>query len=97
MLNNLPSTLKSRKEELNNRKDEICLFFLDNLIINSFNFIHPLRSHSRGGMIVDPIRSGYPHSGFEPSSGIPDLLPPGAVPPGARFDPFGPIGLQRPE
>uniref|UniRef100_A0A3Q4B479 Proteasome inhibitor PI31 subunit n=1 Tax=Mola mola TaxID=94237 RepID=A0A3Q4B479_MOLML len=90
-------TLKSRKEELSNRIDKICLSFLDNFIINSFNFIYPLRSHSRGGMIVDPIRSGYPHSSFDPSSGIPDLLPPGAVPPGARFDPFGPIGLQRPE
>lgn len=44
-----------------------------------------------GGMIFDP---------FEPARGIPDpmrpgiggpaRLPPGAVPPGARFDPFGP-------
>lgn len=49
-----------------------------------------------GGMIVDPLRSGYPRSGFDPSSGIPDILPPGAVPPGARFDPIGPIGRRRP-
>ncbi|KAF0034399.1 hypothetical protein F2P81_012157 [Scophthalmus maximus] len=49
-----------------------------------------------GGMIMDPLRSGYPRSGFDPSSGIPDILPPGAVPPGARFDPFGPIGRHRP-
>ncbi|XP_077435058.1 proteasome inhibitor PI31 subunit isoform X3 [Vanacampus margaritifer] len=54
------------------------------------------RSVSGGGMIVDPLRMGYPRSGFDPSSGIPDILPPGAVPPGARFDPFGPIGRLRP-
>ncbi|XP_061903628.1 proteasome inhibitor PI31 subunit isoform X1 [Entelurus aequoreus] len=54
------------------------------------------RSGIGGGMLVDPLRSGYPRSGFDPSSGIPDILPPGAVPPGARFDPFGPIGRHRP-
>ncbi|XP_054639643.1 proteasome inhibitor PI31 subunit isoform X1 [Dunckerocampus dactyliophorus] len=54
------------------------------------------RSGTGGGMLIDPLRSGYPRSGFDPSSGIPDILPPGAVPPGARFDPFGPIGRHRP-
>ncbi|XP_060692158.1 proteasome inhibitor PI31 subunit isoform X2 [Hemiscyllium ocellatum] len=49
----------------------------------------------RGGMIVDPLRSGLPRSGFDPSSGIPGQLPPGSVPPGARFDPFGPVGPGR--
>ncbi|XP_062852814.1 proteasome inhibitor PI31 subunit [Trichomycterus rosablanca] len=49
-----------------------------------------------GGMIVDPLRSGFPRSGFDPFSGTPDILPPGAVPPGARFDPFGPVGRNRP-
>ncbi|KAM9860177.1 proteasome inhibitor PI31 subunit [Aulostomus maculatus] len=58
--------------------------------------LDPFGSRSGGGMIVDPLRSGYPRSGFDPSSGIPDILPPGAVPPGARFDPFGPIGRRRP-
>lgn len=43
-------------------------------------------------MIVDPLRSGYPRVPIDPSSGLPNRLPPGAVPPGARFDPFGPIG-----
>ncbi|XP_032897607.1 proteasome inhibitor PI31 subunit [Amblyraja radiata] len=52
-------------------------------------------SDRRGGMIVDPLRSGVPISGFDPSSGIPGQLPPGSVPPGARFDPFGPIGRGR--
>lgn len=47
------------------------------------------------GMIVDPLRSGFPRSGFDPTSGIPGVLPPGAVPPGARFDPFGPVGRHR--
>uniref|UniRef100_A0A7M4EL28 Proteasome inhibitor PI31 subunit n=1 Tax=Crocodylus porosus TaxID=8502 RepID=A0A7M4EL28_CROPO len=46
----------------------------------------------RGGMIADPRRSGYPVPGIDPSSGLPSRLPPGAVPPGARFDPFGPPG-----
>ncbi|XP_078093025.1 proteasome inhibitor PI31 subunit [Mustelus asterias] len=49
----------------------------------------------RGGMIVDPLRSGVPHPDFDPSAGIPGQLPPGSVPPGARFDPFGPIGRGR--
>ncbi|KAM5245554.1 proteasome inhibitor PI31 subunit [Ctenodactylus gundi] len=46
----------------------------------------------RGGMIVDPLRSGFPRASIDPSSGLPNRLPPGSVPPGARFDPFGPIG-----
>uniref|UniRef100_A0A8C6HCW1 Proteasome inhibitor PI31 subunit n=1 Tax=Mus spicilegus TaxID=10103 RepID=A0A8C6HCW1_MUSSI len=46
----------------------------------------------RGGMIVDPLRSGFPRVLIDPSSGLPNRLPPGAVPPGARFDPFGPTG-----
>ncbi|XP_023248830.1 proteasome inhibitor PI31 subunit [Seriola lalandi dorsalis] len=58
--------------------------------------LDPFGSRGGGGMIVDPLRSGYPRSGFDPSSGIPDILPPGAVPPGARFDPFGPVGRHRP-
>lgn len=58
--------------------------------------LDPFGSRGGGGMIVDPLRSGFPRGGFNPSSGIPDILPPGAVPPGARFDPFGPIGRHRP-
>ncbi|KAM3878365.1 proteasome inhibitor PI31 subunit [Diretmus argenteus] len=58
--------------------------------------LDPFGSRGGGGMIVDPLRSGYPRSGFNPSSGIPDILPPGAIPPGARFDPFGPVGRHRP-
>ncbi|XP_036958232.1 proteasome inhibitor PI31 subunit [Acanthopagrus latus] len=58
--------------------------------------LDPFGSRGGGGMIVDPLRSGYPRSGFDPTSGIPDILPPGAVPPGARFDPFGPVGRRRP-
>ncbi|XP_020512092.2 proteasome inhibitor PI31 subunit [Labrus bergylta] len=58
--------------------------------------LDPFGSRGGGGMIMDPLRSGYPRSGFDPSSGIPDILPPGAVPSGARFDPFGPVGRHRP-
>ncbi|XP_047439196.1 proteasome inhibitor PI31 subunit [Mugil cephalus] len=58
--------------------------------------LDPFGTRGGGGMIVDPLRQGYPRSGFDPSSGIPDILPPGAVPPGARFDPFGPVGRHRP-
>ncbi|NWU96076.1 PSMF1 inhibitor, partial [Upupa epops] len=56
--------------------------------------LDPLGGRS-GGMIVDPLRSGFPEPGIDPSSGIPGRLPPGAVPPGARFDPFGPLGAGR--
>ncbi|KAF6089050.1 proteasome inhibitor subunit 1 [Phyllostomus discolor] len=52
--------------------------------------------YRRGGMIVDPLRSGFPRVPIDPSSGLPNRLPPGAVPPGARFDPFGPIGTSPP-
>ncbi|XP_037108518.1 proteasome inhibitor PI31 subunit [Syngnathus acus] len=58
--------------------------------------LDPLGSASGGGMMADPLRMGYPRSGFDPSGGIPDILPPGAVPPGARFDPFEPVGLRQP-
>ncbi|XP_014661971.1 PREDICTED: proteasome inhibitor PI31 subunit-like [Priapulus caudatus] len=43
-----------------------------------------------GGMIADPLRIGHPRGGIDPSAGLPDRLPFGAVPPGARFDPIGP-------
>ncbi|VDP90119.1 unnamed protein product [Echinostoma caproni] len=47
----------------------------------------------RGGMILDPRRpflGGGAFGGGGSFLGGPDVLPPGAVPPGARFDPFGP-------
>ncbi|XP_021110607.1 proteasome inhibitor PI31 subunit isoform X3 [Heterocephalus glaber] len=31
----------------------------------------------RGGMIVDPLRSGFPRALIDPSSGLPNQLPPG--------------------
>ncbi|KAG9474621.1 proteasome inhibitor PI31 subunit [Eleutherodactylus coqui] len=42
---------------------------------------------SSGGMIMDPFNAGRTRPRPNPLGG----LPPGAVPPGARFDPFGPI------
>ncbi len=42
-----------------------------------------------GGMLMDPRHP----SRHRPQMGIPGNLPPGAVPPGARFDPFGPPGI----
>ncbi|XP_053552791.1 proteasome inhibitor PI31 subunit [Bombina bombina] len=53
--------------------------------------LDPLGGHS-GGMVFDPLRSGQPRPRFDPLRG----LPPGAVPPGARFDPFGPVGPGHP-
>ncbi|KAK6183594.1 hypothetical protein SNE40_011043 [Patella caerulea] len=47
-----------------------------------------------GGMLMDPRRSGGPGFGMDPSTGLPARLPRGAVPPGARFDPFGPSGAR---
>jgi len=51
-----------------------------------------------GGMLMDPRafpsppRPGFPggHPGMPGMPGVPGGLPPGAVPPGARFDPIGP-------
>ncbi|XP_020615308.1 proteasome inhibitor PI31 subunit-like [Orbicella faveolata] len=49
---------------------------------------------TRGGMLMDPFRPGGMGStggqGFGPPP-HPGQLPRGAVPPGARFDPFGPV------
>ena len=44
-----------------------------------------------GGMLMDPrnFPRGFP--GRDPSAGLPRPLPAGAIPPGARFDPFGPL------
>ncbi|KAM3923933.1 proteasome inhibitor PI31 subunit [Leptodactylus fuscus] len=53
--------------------------------------LDPLGGRS-GGMIMDPFHAGRTRPRPDPLGG----LPPGAVPPGARFDPFGPIGSGRP-
>ncbi|XP_048727093.2 proteasome inhibitor PI31 subunit-like [Ostrea edulis] len=57
--------------------------------------LDPFAAGRGGGMIFDPMRTGVPGLRPDPSAGLPHRLPPGAVPPGARFDPFGPPG-QRP-
>lgn len=46
---------------------------------------------SGGGMLFNPFTPG--RNPDEPGIGIPGGLPRGAVPPGARFDPFGPPGI----
>ncbi|XP_017882101.1 proteasome inhibitor PI31 subunit [Ceratina calcarata] len=43
-----------------------------------------------GGMIFDPFAARNHVHPNRPDVGIPGRLPPGAVPPFARFDPFGP-------
>ncbi|KAF7248486.1 Proteasome inhibitor PI31 subunit [Varanus komodoensis] len=48
-----------------------------------------------GGMLMDPLHSRFRNPVIDPSSGLPSNLPPGSVPPGARFDPFGPPGAGR--
>ncbi|XP_062592078.1 proteasome inhibitor PI31 subunit-like, partial [Saccostrea cucullata] len=55
--------------------------------------LDPFAAGRGGGMVFDPMRSGaIPGMRPDPSAGLPRRLPPGAVPPGARFDPFGPPG-----
>ncbi|XP_012344747.1 proteasome inhibitor PI31 subunit isoform X2 [Apis florea] len=49
-----------------------------------------------GGMIFDPFSSQRnPIDPYRPALGVPGRLPSGAVPPFARFDPFGPPDLDR--
>lgn len=48
-----------------------------------------------GGMIFNPFGRGSRGIDPEGPPGLPGSLPRGAVPPGARFDPFGPPGLGR--
>ncbi|KAH0949441.1 hypothetical protein HN011_000292 [Eciton burchellii] len=43
-----------------------------------------------GGMIFDPFAERQPYGRVPSALGVPGRLPPGAVPPGARFSPFGP-------
>ncbi|ELU09036.1 hypothetical protein CAPTEDRAFT_176567 [Capitella teleta] len=58
--------------------------------------LDPLGARTGGGMIFDPLRSGFPEGGVpQPGAGYPGALPRGSVPPGARFDPFGPPDLDR--
>ncbi|KAL1139625.1 hypothetical protein AAG570_006605 [Ranatra chinensis] len=45
-----------------------------------------------GGMIFNPFQP-HGHGIPDPGLGVPGGLPRGAVPPGARFDPFGPPGF----
>uniref|UniRef100_A0A1B6D1P0 Proteasome inhibitor PI31 subunit n=1 Tax=Clastoptera arizonana TaxID=38151 RepID=A0A1B6D1P0_9HEMI len=52
--------------------------------------LDPIGRSGVGGMIF-PFGPNRPPL-FDPGSGIPGGLPRGAVPPGARFDPFGPPG-----
>nr|XP_022301346.1 proteasome inhibitor PI31 subunit-like [Crassostrea virginica] len=54
--------------------------------------LDPFAAGRGGGMVFDPLRTGVPGMRPDPSAGLPRRLPPGAVPPGARFDPFGPPG-----
>lgn len=49
--------------------------------------LDPLGRGLGGGMLMDPRHMPF---GGRPQPGVPSNLPPGAVPPGARFDPFGP-------
>lgn len=52
-----------------------------------------LTNPSRGGMLFNPFGE---RTRFDPSTGLPGpTLPRGAVPPGARFDPFGPPDADR--
>ncbi|XP_014207755.1 proteasome inhibitor PI31 subunit isoform X2 [Copidosoma floridanum] len=51
--------------------------------------LDPFRQ-GRGGMLFDPFSRG-PNIHPSPGIGIPGRLPRGSVPPGARFDPFGPL------
>ncbi|XP_078584489.1 proteasome inhibitor PI31 subunit-like [Branchiostoma floridae x Branchiostoma japonicum] len=53
--------------------------------------LDPFSGGIGGGMLVDPMRSGYPRGPLNPSAGIPGMVPRGSVPPGARFDPIGPV------
>ncbi|CAK9293451.1 unnamed protein product [Gordionus sp. m RMFG-2023] len=62
--------------------------------------LDPLGRSGPPGMLFDPAHNMGPFGTggtgrfrpFNPNAGLPgpDLLPPGAIPPGARFDPFGP-------
>jgi len=54
--------------------------------------LDPLGRGVGGGMLMDPRELMDPFATGGRNPGGP-RLPPGAVPPGARFDPFGPPGL----
>ncbi|RWS11326.1 proteasome inhibitor PI31 subunit-like protein [Dinothrombium tinctorium] len=56
--------------------------------------LDPFFGRGGGGMLLDPRSLGrvrFPAN--DPNAGLNRPLPAGAVPPGARFDPFGPPGM----
>jgi len=58
--------------------------------------LDPLAAGAGGGMMFDPLRSGFPGGGVGgPRGRGQPWLPSGSVVPGARFDPFGPPDLDR--
>jgi len=52
--------------------------------------LDPLAIGPGGGMYMDPFQSRGMFPNADPSTGLSQRLPRGAVPGGARFDPFGP-------
>jgi len=59
--------------------------------------LHPFGPSNGGGMLYDPMRaerSRGPQTDID-YIGNPQRLPSGSVPPGARFDPFGPPDLKQ--
>lgn len=72
---------------------------IDNPLAVGRGDLDPLSGGRGGGMVMDPLRAGRaggrPTWGPDPGAGLPGGLPRGAVPPGARFDPFGPPDLDR--
>lgn len=53
--------------------------------------LYPFGGGLGGGMMFDPLRA-RPRHPLDPGLGAIGGLPRGAIPPGARFDPFGPPG-----
>jgi len=58
------------------------------------NDLNPFGHGRGGGMLFDPFSRRQPP--IFPGLGVPGRLPPGAVPPHARFDPFGPPHVDPP-
>lgn len=56
--------------------------------------LDPFARGQGAGMLFDPMRGGRPQFGPDPNAGLPGNLPRGSIPPGARFDPFGPPGMR---
>jgi len=88
-----PTSTESERNDFNNQTDRTRGVYVP---IGGQD-LHPLGRSNGGGMLYDPMRAERTRGRGADIDyiGNPQRLPSGSVPPGARFDPFGPPALNQ--